>query len=156
MQDDFNNVSDYRAFKQLYLEADKLLDKAPGPRIRGELARKASEVNINNAIMLNSWARNIRSKITRATALSDRDINFIPAGDWKQGTAAILEIDVSSSLSLEDPEPISVWVYDSSDVRIQLPEQLATMMRFKSSKKKIRNRDAAAEFLSRIVNRVLL
>ena len=155
MQDDFNSARDYKNFKRLYLEADKLLDKAPGPRIRGELARKASKVNINNAASLNNWARIIKKRIVRMTALSDTNINFIPVGDWKQGTAAILEIDLRMSEILENPGQILVLVYDSSDVRVQLPKKLASLMRLKGNRKKFRNRDAAAELLSRAVNRAL-
>lgn len=153
MQEDFN-VKSYKEFRTL-LEADELLDKAPGPRIRGELSRKASKVNIDNAVSLNNWARLIGKELTKSTALSNRAINFIPVDDWIQGTAAILEIDLSDSDLLDGPELISVLVYDSSDIRVQLPEQLSRLMRFKNSKKQLRSRNAATVFLSRVVNKAL-
>lgn len=154
MHDDFN-VKGYREFKTLFLERDELLDKMPGPVIRGELARNASKVNISNAETLNWWTRKISDELVKSTSLSNKEIEFIPIEDWKQGTAAILNIDLSRSDLLEDPKPISVLVYDSSDVRIQLSEPLARLMRFKWNKKKFTNRDAATVLLSRIVNRAL-
>lgn len=153
MQEDFN-VKSYKEFRTL-LEASEPLDKALGPRIRGELSREASRVNIDNAVSLNNWARLIGKEVTKSTALSKRAINFIPVEDWIQGTAAILEIDLSSSDLFDNPGLISVLVYDSSDIRVQLPEQLSKSMRYKNNKKQLRSRKAATAFLSRIVNRAL-
>ena len=70
MQDDFKAAKNYQLFESLYLEGDKLLDKAPGPRIRGELARKASAVNINNAEQLNLWAREIKKNLINSTGFN--------------------------------------------------------------------------------------
>lgn len=102
-------------------EGDRLLDKVAGPRIKGGLAKMASEANIHNAEVINKLAVSIMRGIRRNKKGFSTQIDLSKLDDWRQGGAAIIRVSMPSDGLIR---PLTITVMGDNNIVIKLPAEV--------------------------------
>ena len=119
-------------FRKKYL-VEKKLDKSYQPRMGGTLSKRSTELNIENADDLNSWATQIHNRISeyiRKEKRKNPEINInvesLRMEDWRTQSAAILVVNVNYTPRVSGTE-IQITVLDDNACIILLGDPIAKM-----------------------------
>jgi len=156
--EDFHAHS-FEDFAKSYLQEKSLIRT---PTIGGELSKRMSKVNIENAEEANKWANKIYNQINRFVAKAMKkakktgkeldlklSLKKYKMSDWTSQEMAIVDVLIGKRRKLE------INIHDSNTIWINLPEDLAKKYNKGERRKVLRKIDKVGDYVIGLLERVI-
>ena len=160
MIEDFYAIS-IDEFRDKYL-VERKLDTVRLPKVGGQLAAKATKLNISNAEQLNRWATRIHNRVSsyinrQKLKNSELDINIrdIEMDDWKTQGAAIIVIDVNRTLKIGRHNEVEISIFDNDQVLIRMSNEIAALVNKGKNLRFLNQKDKVPGFVINLLERIL-